>query len=201
MESRALTVENKGDKRLTIRVIPGHFATSHSHVNYYLDITGLKSRHTQAKLAAELLAPLVETPETIVCLDRTAPLAAFLAECKGNGEVCILEPDFNINHQWVFPDNTQPMLWGKKVLLLLASATTGKTLSRARESLNYYGAKVQGIAAVFSAIASHEGLPVASLFGPADLPDYATYSSTDCPFCKKHLKLDALVSSLGYQKL
>ena len=37
-------------------LIPGHFATNHSHINYYVDITSIKTSHKMAKAAANELA-------------------------------------------------------------------------------------------------------------------------------------------------
>ena len=37
MEARAINIISKQDKNLKIKIIPGHFATSHSHINYYID--------------------------------------------------------------------------------------------------------------------------------------------------------------------
>ena len=37
---------------LFLRVAKGHFATSHSHINYYIDVTTQKSRLSEAKAVA-----------------------------------------------------------------------------------------------------------------------------------------------------
>ena len=39
-------------KDLCLRAVKGHFATSHSHMNYYIDITMQKSRLSEAKSIA-----------------------------------------------------------------------------------------------------------------------------------------------------
>ena len=39
-----------------LRVARGHFATSHSHINYYIDIAKQKSRLSEAKQVAKFLA-------------------------------------------------------------------------------------------------------------------------------------------------
>ena len=39
-----------------LRVARGHFATSHSHINYYIDIARQKSRLSEAKVVAKYLA-------------------------------------------------------------------------------------------------------------------------------------------------
>ena len=38
---------------LFLRVAKGHFATSHSHINYYIDVTTQKSRLSEAKAVAK----------------------------------------------------------------------------------------------------------------------------------------------------
>ena len=39
METRILEIKSKSNSKIKIGVIPGHFATNHSHVNYYIDMT------------------------------------------------------------------------------------------------------------------------------------------------------------------
>ena len=43
------------DGSLPFRVARGHFATSHSHINYYIDLTLTKHRLSEARLAASIL--------------------------------------------------------------------------------------------------------------------------------------------------
>ena len=49
MNSRAIDLRAKKNKRIGIKIIPGHFSTSHSHVNYYIDMTTLKTRQNEAE--------------------------------------------------------------------------------------------------------------------------------------------------------
>ena len=49
MESRMVKFYSKESNMVAIHAIPGHFATSHSHINYYIDITSLKTRIQEAK--------------------------------------------------------------------------------------------------------------------------------------------------------
>ena len=44
-------------KDLFLRVSKGHFATSHSHINYYIDVTTQKSRLSEASALAKELGP------------------------------------------------------------------------------------------------------------------------------------------------
>ena len=52
----------------------------------------------------------------------------------------------------MFRDNKQRMIENQQVLILAASVTTGKTISKAIESILYYGGTVCGVSAIFSAV-------------------------------------------------
>ena len=39
----------RGDSRIQLKVIPGHFVTSQSHITHYLDLTTMKSRTAEAQ--------------------------------------------------------------------------------------------------------------------------------------------------------
>ena len=213
MEARAINIISKQDKNLKIKIIPGHFATNHSHINYYIDMTGIKTKHNIAKIAGELLAKEYETNtiiDTIVCMDGTEVIAAYLADRlaeSGYGAmnrdetIRIITPEFNTNGQMIFRDNIQKCVWGKNILLLIASASTGKSIIRSLECIKYYGGKVVGISALFSAIENQYQVPITALFTPEDLPDYHTYKYDECPFCKEGHKIDAIVNSFGYSKI
>ena len=45
-----------GKQGLNLRVAQGHFATSHSHMNYFIDITMQKTRLSEAQAVAKELA-------------------------------------------------------------------------------------------------------------------------------------------------
>ncbi len=82
MENRKIEFRSK-TCNLHISAYPGHFATKHSHVNYFLDMTTLKIRQSNAEEAAKALVPLYKhntVVDTIVCLDGTEVIGAFLAE-------------------------------------------------------------------------------------------------------------------------
>ena len=69
--------------KVPLRVARGHFATNHSHINYYIDITYQKTRLSEAKATAyQLVSHFInDTPvDTILCLDGTAVLGACVAE-------------------------------------------------------------------------------------------------------------------------
>ncbi|MBE6754139.1 MAG: orotate phosphoribosyltransferase [Ruminococcaceae bacterium] len=211
MESRAKTVYSKVNKEISMSYIPGHFATNHSHINYFIDLTELLTSHYHANLAAEVLADHYQTQpiDTIICMDDTQMIAAFLAKkladsyngINADKRIHVLIPEFNTNGQMIFRDNLQKMLMQKNVLLLISSATTGKTIKRSLECIAYYGGTSAGVAALFSATSEIVGVKVFSIFGSEDVPDYQTFSYRECPFCQRQEKIDALVNSNGYMKL
>ncbi len=213
MESRSIKVKSRINPRMSISVIPGHFATNHSHVSHYIDITGIKHHSKAAQLAAEELLPYFSgsvAVDTIICMDGCEMVGAYLAKelsqsgahsLSADSDISVLTPEFNANGQMVFRDNLQPMLWGKGILLLIASATTGKTITRSLDCVRYYGGRAVGIAAVFSAIQEMAGMPVVSVFTQEDVPGYETFLPAECPSCKQQVKIDAIVSSSGYTKI
>ena len=115
--------------------------------------------------------------------------------------IYIVRPEFNNNSQIIFRDNIMPMIRDKHVIILMATVTTGFSVEKAIESVQYYGGKLQGVSAIFSAVEDVNGVPVHSVFGKKDLPDYVDYDHRDCPLCKNGQKLDALVNAYGYSKL
>ena len=42
-------------ENLLLRVAKGHYATSHSHINYYIDVTMQKTRLSEAQAVAQAL--------------------------------------------------------------------------------------------------------------------------------------------------
>ena len=70
-------------KNLFLRVAQGHFATNHSHTNYYIDVTTQKSRLSEAEAVAKELLPYYDTStivDTVLCLDGTQVIGTCLAE-------------------------------------------------------------------------------------------------------------------------
>ena len=196
-----------------LRVVKGHFATNHSHINYYIDITYQKTRLSEAKDSAfRLVSHFVnDTPvDTILCLDGTAVLGTCVAEeltksgfrtINQHQTIYVVEPEYNANSQIIFRDNIKPMIQGKTVLVLMASVTTGYTAKRSIEAIGYYGGHVAGVAAIYRAVDEVGGYPVRSIYSVDDLPDYESYDYRECPYCKRGVKLDALVNSFGYSAL
>ena len=97
-------------------------------------------------------------------------------------------------------DNFLPYVINSHVLLLTASATTGRTVHSAIEGIKYYGGSPVGAATVFGG-AFECDVPVVKLFGVEDIPGYTSYAPQECPLCKKGVKVDAVVNSYGYSKI
>ena len=196
-----------------LRIARGHFATNHSHINYYVDITYQKTRLSEAKDSAHQLVShfINDTPvDTILCLDGTAVLGTCLAEeltksgfqtINAHQTIYVITPEYTTGSQIILRDNLAPMVKGKHVLILSASITTGYTVQAAVEAVNYYGGTVAGLSAIFATTHECMGYEVTSIFDPASLPDYASFDRRDCPLCKAGQHIDALVNSFGYSAL
>ena len=73
MEKRIFKIVSPIDSKVALRVIPGHFVTSHSHINYYVDLTMSQARQSEAEAAAKILARKYESStvvDTIICRSR-----------------------------------------------------------------------------------------------------------------------------------
>ena len=196
-----------------LRYARGHFATNHSHINYYIDITYQKTRLSEAKAVARELVHHFNTStivDTVLCLDGTAVIGTCLANeltksgfmnINNHQTIYVVEPEYNANSQMIFRDNIKGMIKGKHVLVLMASITTGFTAKRSIEAIDYYGGSVAGVASLYSAVTEIAGHPVASVYSLDDLPGYASYDYRECPYCKEGKPIDALVNSFGYSAL
>lgn len=205
-----IKIESKDHPNVALRVIPGHFATPNSHVNYYLDMTALKARQSEASaVAVELSKQISATTvvDTIVCMDGCEIVGAYLAEeltkagiysMNAHKSMYIITPELAASGQMLFRENLKPMVKGKNVLLLMASVTTGQTIVHAIRALKYYGAEISGVSAIFSAANSIAGRTINSLFTTADIPDYRKYEPENCSMCKAKKKIDAFANAYGY---
>ncbi len=213
MQNKAIKIKSKEHQDVVLKAIPGHFVTPNSHVNYFLDMATLKCRLSEASAAAKALSGQILATtivDTIVCIDGCEIIGAFLAEdltkagvysMNSHKTIYIVTPEFVNSGQLVFRENMVPMVRDKNVLLLLASATTGQTIIKAAQALRYYGAKISGISAIFSAANSVMGIPINSLFTITDIPEYKTYNPEGCSLCKNGEKIDALANAFGYSKI
>lgn len=213
MNDRIVKFVSRESNKLVLHAVPGHFATSHSHINYYVDVTSIKTRASEAKEAAKVLESKLNKAkyiDTIVCLDGTEVIGAFLSEeiekagilsTNRHETVYVVSPEVNNNNQMIFRDNNKGAITGKHVLLLLATTTTGETIRRCLECIQYYGGTVEGIESIFSTVDEVEGLQVKALFNQEVVLNYEAYSPHDCPFCKKGHRIEAMVNGFGYSKL
>ena len=204
---------SKKFSNVILRVVPGHFVTPNSHVNYFMDMAAIMRRQSEAKAAAEALAQYYSVGtviDTIVCLDGMDIIGAYLANeltkagilsKNAHKTMYILQPEHDVNGQMIFRQNIEGWIRDKNCLLLLSSASTGATISKAAQTINYYGGKVVGISALFSIVTKIDGYPVYSLFDSSDIPDYRSYKYNECPMCKAQQKVYAIVNGYGYSKL
>lgn len=207
METRAYDIFSRADRTVSIRVIPGHFATKHSHINNGIDMTAVKSQMSEAKAAAKLLAAnFTSAPvDTIVSLDRMKMVGAFIADelahtgINKNQNIAVISPEIT-DEKMLLRDNFLPYVRDKHVLLLTASATTGKTVLSAVEGIRYYGGTPVGAATVFGGEFAC-GVPVVRLFGVEDIEGYSSFAPQDCPLCRQGVKVDAVMNSYGYSKI
>lgn len=213
MESRAIKIYAPMNKKIALKVIPGHFATGNSHINQYIDLTTMKSRQNEAAEAARVLAKQYITStvvDTIVCLEGCEVIGAYLANelttagimsMNAHQTIYIITPVLNTNGQMIFRENNQSAVYNKHIVLLAGSATTGDTLKKSIDCIKYYGGQIAGISAIFSAVDKVDNIPVNSIFRKKDLPDYMSYAIDECPMCNAKQRLEAIVNGYGYMKL
>lgn len=213
MELKLKDLRSSKNPKARIKILQGHFATGNSHINTYIDMSTVKTRHNNAREVAKELAKEYLTTtmvDTIVCLDETEVIGTFLAEIlsdsttmsmSSKNNISVITPEFHQAGQIVFRDNKQRMIKNQQVLILAASVTSGKTISKAIESVLYYGGSVCGICSIFSAVTKIAGMKINTIFTSSDVPDYRAYAPHDCPMCKEGRPVEAIVNSYGYSKV
>ena len=213
MEARMFKVYAKGDEKIQLKVMPGHFVTSQSHITHYLEMTTMKTRCAEAAKIARLLSVRYETTtpvDSIICLDGLEVVGAFLAEelakagvlsMNAHKTIYIVTPEFNANGQMILRDNIQNMVRNRNTVILMGSITTGATLQQCIETVLYYGGKIQGVSAIFSAVNKVAGIDINAVFSKQDIPNYESYPAEKCPMCQRKEKIDAIVNGYGYSKL
>ncbi len=192
-----------------LRIAQGHFATSHSHLNYYIDMTFTKHRLSEAREAAAILCSKFKSStiiDTILCLDGTEVIGACMASeltragyanMNAHRTIYVVTPEHTSGSQLIFRDNNAPMIVGKHVLVLAASVATGYTVQSAIEAIRYYGGIPVGVCGIFACVEECEGFPVQSIYTKDQLDGYMSVPARECPLCKAGKKLDALVNSHG----
>ena len=231
-----IKIQSKLNKDITLKVIPGHFSSDRFHVNYYIDMSTLKMRHSEAKKIAETMASryvnkinlevnnefitnlgsllevgAVSKPiDTIICMDGCEVIGAYLADellkhgiptTNKHNSFYVITPEFDNTGQMVVRDNIKPMIQGRNVLVVLASAMSGRTISKAIGTILAYGGKVQGLSVIFANVEEVEGYPVHGVFTKDDLPNFKLTDPNNCDDCKAGKKLEAVVNSYGYSPL
>ncbi len=196
-----------------LRVQKGHFATMHSHTNYYIDVTTQKNRLSEAKAVAKEMVRAYQSNtiiDTVICLDGTEVIGALVAEeltedrfmnLNAHQTVYVLSPEFIGGGQMIFRDNIVPMVQNKHILVIAASVTTGKSALAAIDAIKYYHGHLVGVSAIFATVDECDHIPVHSIFNPNDLGDYQSFAPHRCPMCQKGERLEALVNSYGCSKL
>lgn len=205
------TIRSSINHHIKIGVLQGHFATNHSHVSHYIDMTTIKTKCNVARdVASELASKYYDTDiDTIICLEGTQMVGAFIAErlsAHGSGmnqgkNISVITPELNSNNQMIFRDNIQRLVRDRKVMLLISSASSGKTINRSVECLAYYSGQLAGICALFSFIKSYNGIPIKAMFTVDNIPNYFSSPAIDCPLCKANQRVDAVITSFGYSKI
>jgi orotate phosphoribosyltransferase len=211
MLTNYITVPAKGNRRIKLNIYPGHFATSHAHVDNYFSMTEMRTDCVMAQEAAsELVKQFRYTPvDTVISLEYTQIISAFVAkelsapgrDINSGADIHIVTPQINSNNQLMFPSDTQPYVTNKNVLLILSTVSTGRSLARAAECVRYYGGKLAGIGTIFSAIDESGGIPIQAIFHRSDLAAYNSWRSDECPMCKAGRKIDGLVTTGGLTEI
>lgn len=232
-----IKISCKKNKDLVLEVVPGHFSSDRFHVNYYIDMSTLKMRQSEAKLVAKTMAEsyikkvditsnrftelmgmtnlaeqgALQTPiDTIICMDGCEVIGAYLADEFTNhnfptntkhNSFYVITPEFDNTGQMVVRNNIKPMIKGRNVLVVLASAMSGRTISKAIGTILAYGGKIAGLSVIFANVDEIEGYPVNGVFTHEDLPNFKLTDPNNCEDCKAGVKLDAVVNSYGYEEL
>ncbi len=203
----------KNDK-IFIHVMDGHYISSNNHINYYIGTSDVKHNHETSVETAKLLAEYYVANDikvdTVLCLYETQALGAYLAHELSRPNMLNPNPDqsvFVVGSEYdaagnlIFRDNLRRMIDGKNVLVLISCITSGRTVERAMESVSYYGGKVVGTSAVFSAKKEIGGEKVNAIFTTDDIPNYTSYPAHNCPLCNQGIAVDAISNGYGYSKL
>lgn len=229
-----LKIKAKVNNDIELSVTPGHFSSDRFHVNYYIDMSSLKMRVTEAKKVAAAMAQQyikkvnieskyvsqlmdpgslsaaanVKPIDTIICMDGCEVIGAYLAEeltkaglpnNTSHNSLYVVTPEFDNRGQMVVRRNIKDMIKGRNVLVVLASAMSGRTITKAIGTILAYGGKVTGLSVIFGNVEEVDGYPVYSVFTHEDLPNFKLSAPEDCEDCKAGKKLDAVVNSYGYE--
>ena len=127
MAIEIMQMRNPTGSSLPLRYAKGHFATNHSHINYYVDLTLTKHRLSEARKAAVELTEQFKSStivDTILCLDGTEVVGACMASqltasgfmnLNAHQTIYVVTPEHSIGSQLLFRDNVVPMIYGKHI--------------------------------------------------------------------------------------
>ncbi len=229
-----MKIKSQINNDIELSVMPGHFSSDRFHVNYYIDMSSLKMRVTEAKKVAAAMAQQyikrvnidskymsdfvaagtlaesanVKPIDTIICMDGCEVIGAYLAEeltkaglpnNTAHNSLYVVTPEFDNRGQMVVRRNIKDMIKGRNVLVVLASAMSGRTITKAIGTILAYGGKVTGLSVIFGNVEEVDGYPVYSVFTQDDIPNFKLSDPDDCQDCKDGKKLDGVVNSYGYE--
>lgn len=152
----------------------------------------------------------VKPVDTIICMDGCEVIGAYLAEefmkvgvpnRTQHNSVYVVTPEFDNRGQMVVRKNIKDMIKGRNVLVVLASAMSGRTITKAIGAILAYGGKVTGLSVIFGNVEEVDGYPVYSVFSNEDIPNFRLADPDNCPDCQAGKKLTAVVNSYGYEPL
>lgn len=212
--SEVYTITSPRNDRVFIHVMQGHFISANNHINYYIGTSDVKHNHDVSVDTAMLLSEYYVANDihidTVLCLYETQALGAYLAHELSRPNMLSPNPDQNIYvigseydalGNLIFRDNLRRMIRDKNVLILISCITSGRTVERAMESVQYYGGRVAGVSSIYSAVNNVAGVPVNTIFTADDVPGYAAYPAHNCPLCQQGLPVDAISNGYGYSKI
>lgn len=213
MTNGAFTVPLTKNPVINMKVIPGHFTTNHYHISHYLDLDNLKTNASIARdVAIELALPYLSSTlvDTIVCMEGTEVIGAFMAEellqegtsiVNSGKDIHVITPISNIDRKLMFQSNMQNLIFNQNIILIVSTISSGTTVNNALECLSYYGGRVVGVSALFNAHPENYSEEFHSMFVNDDIPDYKIYQPDECEMCSKGHKLDAIIYHDGYTKI
>jgi orotate phosphoribosyltransferase len=215
MISKPFIVKLEKNPVVSIEVTPGHFSTGYYHTNFYINVSRLKSNVLAAQdVARELVIPYKSSimVDTIVCLEKTRVLGAFLGRellthgtgiMNDDGDIHVLTPMYDHEkNTCIFYDNEIDWIANKNVIVLTTTVSSGRSLYGVLKCLKRdLGANIRGISALFVYSDSVRDENINSLFTTEDIPGYNVYNAEGCALCKADQKVDALICSEGYKKI
>ena len=141
MELKLKDLRSSKNPKARIKILQGHFATGNSHINTYIDMSTVKTRHNNAREAAKELAKEYLTTtmvDTIVCLDETEVIGTFLADIF-RAKIVDVEEDSLIIELTGTQSKLEAflnLLRGYEILELARTGITG--LSRGSKDVAYF---------------------------------------------------------------